>query len=67
MTTRLNVNINDETAAFLRDRSAAEGRTVTEVVRRMASVYKFVADANENGDRLQLVKPDGSVSVMSVI
>lgn len=44
MSTRLNININDETATALRELAKERGTSVTDVVRRAVSVYKFVED-----------------------
>lgn len=53
---RLSVNINAETKRALEELAAREGVTVTEVVRRAISVYKFVEDElAERGQTLQLV------------
>ena len=38
MTARLSVNINDETAAHLAEQSAAQGVTMTEIVRRCVAL-----------------------------
>jgi hypothetical protein len=51
---RLGVNINDETAAALRRLAERDEMTVTEVVRRAVSVYTFVRDETEKGQRFQL-------------
>lgn len=61
--TRLNINVNAEVAEFLREAAERENRTITEVVRRAVSVYKFVAydEAGElyverdNGERLRVM------------
>lgn len=58
--TRLSVNINDETAAFIKDCMNAEGRTATEIVRRMASVYCTVTRAIAYGERVMFVDENGS-------
>lgn len=59
MTVRLSVNINDETEEALKELAARRGTTVTEIVRRAVSVYKFVEDeVGSNGKSLQLVDPD---------
>lgn len=55
MATRLNVNLNDDTARALRDLAAEQGTTVTEIVRRAVSVYKFFDDARDEGKSIQLV------------
>ncbi|MFN8192512.1 MAG: ribbon-helix-helix protein, CopG family [Nocardioidaceae bacterium] len=58
MTTRLSININDETAQALRELADESGTTVTEVVRRAVSVYKFFDDARDEGKTIQLVSPN---------
>jgi hypothetical protein len=60
VTTRLNVNINDETALALRDLATRRSTTVTEIVRRSISLYKFVEDEPVDGNKtLKLVAPHG--------
>lgn len=59
MTVRLSINLADDTAAFLRERAAKEGRTVTEIVRRMASVYQFITDTHESGRRITTEDQNG--------
>lgn len=62
-TTRLSVNINPDTAEFLREAAQREGRSIAEVIRRAVSVYKFMAyDAagdiyveDENGKRTKVM------------
>ena len=44
MTQRLSVNINDETAQALNELAARRQTTVTEIIRRAVSMYKFVED-----------------------
>lgn len=64
MVTKLNVNINDETAAALKDLADRRQITVTEVVRRAVSVYKFIEDEVGDGQaKLKLVKPDGETDI----
>lgn len=55
--TRLNINLNEETANNLREMANAEGRTVTDIIRRAIGVYKFVA-YDEAGD-LYIHREDG--------
>ena len=42
MTVRLSVNVNDETQHALEDLAERKNTTVTEIVRRAVSVYKFI-------------------------
>ena len=54
MTTRLSVNITDDTARALRELAERNQTSVTDIVRRAVSVYKFVADEVEDGKKVQL-------------
>jgi hypothetical protein len=54
MSTRLSVNINDETADALRTLAERRGVTVTETIRRAVSVYKYLADEMAEGRVLQV-------------
>lgn len=68
MTTRLNVNINDETALALRDMADRRSTSVTEIVRRAISVYKFVEDKTVfGGDTLKLVTSGGSETIVTML
>lgn len=61
MTVRLSVNVNDETAEALRALAEKRGTTVTEIIRRAVSVYKFVEDeVGDKGKTLQLVDNERS-------
>ena len=55
MATRLSININDDTAKALRDVAEREDTSVTEIVRRAVSVYKFFYDEDQAGKEIQLV------------
>ena len=44
MATRLSVNINDETARALKELAERRETSVTDIIRRAVSVYKFVED-----------------------
>ena len=50
--TRLSVNVNIETANFLRSYADRRGCTITEAVRRAVAVLKFVTDETDAGHRL---------------
>jgi hypothetical protein len=58
---RLSININSETAAFLQGAKVAEGRSVTEIIRRAVSVYRFVTQTWQDGDQLAVIRQDGTV------
>lgn len=62
MTTRLNVNVNDETVGALRSLAESQGTTVTEQIRRAVSVHAFFAEARAAGKRVRLVGADGGVT-----
>jgi predicted DNA-binding helix-hairpin-helix protein len=68
VTTRLSVNINDETAEALKELAARRGTTVTEVVRRAVSVYKFVEDeVGDKGKTMQLVDENDRVTTVAMV
>lgn len=67
MATRLNVNINDETAQALRNLAQHDGVSVTEVVRRAVSVYKFFEEAAGEGKTIQLVDRDEKVTAVQMV
>lgn len=67
MATRLSVNINDETAAALRELAEKDGITVTEVIRRAVSVYKFFVDARAEGETIQLVSADEKTTLVQLV
>lgn len=53
--TRLNINISLETAEALRELAAAENTSITNVVRRAVSVYKFLDEQmSGSGKELQI-------------
>lgn len=56
--TRLNVNINSQTAAALKDYAETHGVSVTEAVRRLVGVGDFIAKAQEEGKQV-LFRQDG--------
>lgn len=67
MATRLNVNINDDTARALRDLAEEESTSVTEIVRRAVSVYKFFDDARDEGKTIQLIDQDSNVTSVQLV
>lgn len=58
MTQRLSVNINDETAAALEDLAERRGTSITDIVRRAVSVYKFVEDMVASGKTVRVADDD---------
>lgn len=67
MVTKLNININDETEAALKDLAARRGITVTETVRRAVSVYKFIEDEMDAGGKLQVIHEDGDSTSVAIV
>ena len=57
---RLSVNMNRETADALRDISETHGITVTEAVRRVISLAKFMDDETRKGNLIIVEQKDGS-------
>lgn len=60
MSTRLSVNINDETAAALKELAQKNQTSVTEIVRRATGLYKFVDDELSDGTKTLQVVDDKS-------
>jgi len=56
---RLHVNLNQETAAALKQLAANNGDSLTETVRRAVAVLKFVKDENENGRDVIVMNKNG--------
>jgi hypothetical protein len=56
--TRLNVNLNEETACALKAISRKRGVTVTETIRRAVAVLKFFEDETRAGRHVEVVRGD---------
>ena len=56
---RLNINMNEETAAALRELAQRKQISITEAVRRAISVYKFFEDELAEGRKVQTMRTDG--------
>lgn len=67
MATRLSVNVNDETAAALRELADQDEISVTEVIRRAVSVYKFFVDARAEDKTIQLVSADETKTLVHLV
>ena len=57
---RLNIKLSPNTEAELRTLKTNLGSSITEVVRRAISAYKFIQDEQAAGRIIQTVKSDGS-------
>lgn len=67
MSVRLNVNLNDEIAAALKEIADERGISATEAVRRAIAWYKFIDDEVVKGKRkMQLVDSDDPDKVTEV-
>lgn len=66
MTTRLSVNITDDTAKALRDLAKVNQTSVTDIVRRAVSVYKLVDEETRDGKVMQLVADDEVITLALV-
>lgn len=53
--TRLSVNINRETAQFIRSVAAYRKISFTEVIRRAISVYKLIEDETLAGNEINII------------
>jgi len=56
---RLNVNLNKETAAALKEIAAKENISLTEAVRRAIAILKFVEEEQSRGRKIQTMDRDG--------
>ncbi len=56
---RLNVNLNKETAAALKEIAAKENISLTEAVRRAIAILKFVEEEQDRGRKIQTMDQDG--------
>lgn len=63
--TRLSVNINADTAEFLHEAAKRENRSITEVIRRAVSVYKYVTYDEAGGIYVQ--KENGAMAKLLVL
>ena len=57
---RLNVNLNKETAAALKELTEEHGISLTETIRRAIAVLKFVSDEQGKGRKIQTMNDDGT-------
>lgn len=57
---RLSVNVNQETAAALKELSKRRGVTVTEAVRRSISLQKFLQGERRRGRKVHTLNADGT-------
>lgn len=57
--TRLNVNLNAETADALKAVAESKGITVTEAVRRSVAVYAFLMEEEKQGRHVQTATRKG--------
>lgn len=64
---KLNININDETEAALKELAARRGITVTETVRRAVSVYKYIEDEMDAGGKLQVIHEGGTSTSVAIV
>jgi predicted transcriptional regulator len=64
MTTRLNINVSDDTARALKDLAERRETSVTDIIRRAVGVYKFVEDEVDAGRKIQAVDSDTVTTLM---
>jgi hypothetical protein len=62
--TRLNININSQTAAALKEYAEKHDISITEAVRRLVGVGDFIAKAQEEGKHVLLRKDDETERVV---
>lgn len=65
---RLSVNINRETAEAIRALAESNGISVTEVIRRAVSVYKFIDDEVKSGRNIKTMdESDNNVREITIL
>ncbi|OHV27753.1 MULTISPECIES: ribbon-helix-helix protein, CopG family [Pseudofrankia] len=52
--TRLSVNINQESAAALKEITERRGISNTEAIRRAIAIYKLIEEETANGNKIQI-------------
>lgn len=57
--TRLSVNLNQESADYLQEYASDKGVSLTEAVRRVIGVSKFVHDEVDSGRKIVVVNKKG--------
>lgn len=67
MSTRLSVNINEETARALRELAERHDTSVTDIVRRAVAVYKFVEDETRDGDKQMKLVGDNETTTVALV
>jgi predicted transcriptional regulator len=61
MSTKVTVNLPDETVDAIKDIAEKRGTTVTEALRQVIEGQRFLQDEMENGNKLLIQNPDQSV------
>lgn len=65
--TRLNVNLNDETAAALKTYAEKWQVSITESVRRAVAILNFVDTETSAGSKVRITRPDGQQSQLELM
>lgn len=66
MTTRLSVNVNDETARAVKELAAQQETSATDIVRKAIAVYRFIEDETAAGKELRMVGEHETTTVRLV-
>ncbi len=61
MSTKVTVNLPDETVEAIKSIAEKRGTTVTEALRQVIEGQRFLQDEMENGNKLLIQNPDQSV------
>lgn len=70
MSTRLSINISNDTARTLRELAEKNETSVTDIIRRAVNVYKIVEDAAAEEKTVQIVdreRPNKDVVTLALI
>lgn len=66
MSTRLSVNISNDTARILRELAEKNETSVTDIIRRAVRTYEIVERADEEGKVVQLVDEKSPEEVITL-
>ena len=67
MATRLNINVSNQTAKLLRELAERNETSVTEVIRRAVSVYKYIEDEVTINHKVVKLVSDDEVTTLALV
>lgn len=67
MSTKLSINISNDTAQILRSAAERNDTSVTDIVRRAVKLYDAIQQAVESGRNLRVTDKDGNQTYLVVL